>query len=386
MEENKVLGQEKIEEGTNQENEKKGLSTVIYSLVIILIFAAFGGAIYYNKVVNVKKKQDKVFLKNDYGAKSVEDFEKNYFELGQYKGLSFEITQEMFDEYVEGDTVSYETVERAAKDTDQVEFNLIGYVDGKKESDLVLKEQEITVGEKTDGPFAPIANIVKGKAEGDVIENVEGIDPVEISEEGKDYSGKKVTFNVKVVSVSEKVVEEITDEWVEDGFLEEYGIKTTKEYYEFVKAQLKDEAISDLWQQVIDGCVIKKYPEDSYARIIEEVDADYNYAASEWGMELSDYLEVMQMTEADMEEEYENELASEMASWYIGFKENLLDVSDAEIEEWWVNSYEEYGYESVEEMKENYTEDEIKRAIILEKVADFVFENAKIKESYTIPQ
>ncbi len=366
--------------------KKKNLSTLIYSLVVVLIFAAFGGVVYYNKVVHVKKQQDKKFAKNEYGAKNEEDFTKNYLEVAKYKGLKCEITQEMLDEYIEGDTVSYENVERAAKDTDQVEFNLTGYVDGKKEADITLKEQEITVGEETDGPFQPISDLVKGKSEGDVIENVEGIDSAEISEEGKDYSGKKVTFNVKVVSVSEKKVEKITDDWVKEEFSEDYGWTTTKDYYDYVKEELKNEAISDLWKQVVDGSVLKKYPEDAYARIIEEVDADYNYAASEWGMELNDYLEVMQMTEKDMEKEYESELISEMASWYIAFKEDLLNISESEMNEWWEKSYEDYGYESVEEMKENYEESEIKRAIILEKAANFVYDHATVKQSYKIPE
>ncbi len=52
----------------------------------------------------------------------------------------------------------------------------------------------------------------------------------------------------------------------------------------------------------------------------------------------------------------------------------------------WENSYEEYGYESVDEMKENYEEDEIKRAIILERAADFVYKNAVVKISYKEPK
>ncbi len=386
MEEKKLVEEEIIETVEKQEGEKNNRSTIIYTLVIVLIFAAFGGAVFYNKVIHKNKEKNKVFQKNDYGAKSEEDFEENFIELAKYKGLKVELTQQMFDEYVESDTVSYEPAEREAKDGDQVEFNLTGYIDGEKVADLTMKEQEVTVGEDTDGPFKSISDAVKGKKDGDVVENVEGINPAEISEDGTDYSGKKVTFNVKVVTVSQKVVEKITDKWVKEEFEEEYGWTTTKDYYDYIKEEVKNEGISNVWQQVVDGSVLKKFPDDAYARIIEEVDADYNYAASEWGMELDEYLELMQMTQDDLEKEYENELTSEMAAWLIAYKEDLLNVSDADVNQWWENSYEEYGYESVDEMKENYEEDEIKRAIILERAADFVYKNAVVKISYKEPK
>ncbi|MCR5704612.1 MAG: hypothetical protein K6G85_08315 [Eubacterium sp.] len=382
MEENVNLEQEEMKE---VEGQKKSLmGTLIYPVSIALILALFAGFIYYNKVVRVKEEKNKKFVQNDYGAKDLEDFENNFVTLGKYKGLTCEITQEMYDEYVEGDTVSYEQVKRAAKDSDQVSFNVIGFVDGKKEKDLKLEEQEVIVGEDTDGPFKVISDGVKGKKKGDVLENVKGINPKDISDSGKDYAGKKVTFNVEIGDVSERVEEKITDEWVEDNYFEEMGIKTTEEYYDYVKEELKNECIADLWQQVVDGSSIKKYPDDAYARIIEEVDADYNYAASEWGMELDDYKELMQMTDEDMEKEYENELASEMISYLIAYKENLQDIPKQKYEQWWEDNYEEYGYEKPEDMKEEYTQKDVERAIILERAANFVYENATIKESYKI--
>ena len=382
MEENVNLEQEEMKEAEGQ--KKSLMGNLIYPVSIAVILALFAGFIYYNKVVRVKEEKNKKFVQNDYGAKDLEDFENNFVTLGKYKGLTCTITQKMYDEYVEGDTVSYEQVKRAAKDSDQVSFNVIGFVDGKKEKDLKLEDQEVIVGEDTDGPFKVISDGVKGKKKGDVLENVKGINPKDISDSGKDYAGKKVTFNVEIGDVSERVEEKITDEWVKDNYFEEMGIKTTEEYYDYVKEELKNECIADLWQQVVDGSSIKKYPDDAYARIIEEVDADYNYAASEWGMELDDYKELMQMTDEDMEKEYENELASEMISYLIAYKENLQDIPKQKYEQWWEDNYEEYGYEKPEDMKEEYTEKDVERAIILERAANFVYENAKIKENYKI--
>ena len=211
-----------------------------------------------------------------------------------------------------------------------------------------------------------------------------GMDPKEISNDGKDYSGKKVTFNIKIRQVSERDEEKITDKWVEDNYFEENGMKTAEEYYDYVKEELKNECISDLWQQVVDGSTILKYPDDAYARIIEEVDADYNYAASEWGMELDDYKELTQMSDEDMEKEYENELASEMISYLVAYKENIQEISNEDYANWWENNFEEYGYESAEDMKADYSQKDVERALILERAANFVYEHATIKENYTI--
>ena len=36
-------------------------------------------------------------------------------------------------------------------------------------------------------------------------------------------------------------------------------------------------------------------------------------------------------------------------------------------------------------MKENYTEDEMKEAVLLDKAQNYVYDNSNIKESYQVP-
>lgn len=334
---------------------------------------------------DLSSSEEKELLKNmDYGASDIDDFMNNYLTLGKYTGLSYEITQEMWDETIADETQSYEIVKRAAKDTDQVTFNIIGYINGKKVKDLVLKDQEVIIGQKSDGVFKTVPDLVKGKSAGDLIKNVKDIDANEISDGGIDYSGKKVTFDIKVVSVAKLEVEKITDRWVKENYYDDYEWKTTKDFYSGMKDLLRDEVIADLWQQIIDGTTIKKYPDDAYLRIKDEVDMDNNYSADEWGMKLDEYYDTFAITQEDLEKQYEDELASEMISWAIAIKEGMTDITDDEMEENWNSMYEELGYSSVEEMKADRDEREIIRAIILDRASQFVYDNAKITESYKI--
>lgn len=385
-ENNNMTEQQENAAETKQEeaSQKKGINiwSVIFPVAVILILGAFFGVVLINKNINDQKEDQKKISITGYDVKSVDDLCNNYIQIGKYKGLQYEVTQEMFDELLAEDTQYYETVERKSRDTDSVSFNITGYVDGKKDKNITLKDQEVIVGEDTDGSFKVVSDLVKGKKAGDEIKDVQGIDPNEISDDGTDYTGKNVTFTIKVVSVSKLVVDQVTDQWVKENF-EEEGFTTVKDYYEYIEDSLEQEVMSDLWEKVVSGSVCKKYPEDAYSRIIEEVDQDYAYEADQWGMETDEYYKVMQYTEEDIEKEYENEMTSEMAAWVIAFQEDFYEVSDEEIEDWWLSNYEEYGYDSVEDMKQDYKEEEIVRAIVLQKAAEFVYDNAKITKSYT---
>ena len=386
-EENKnEMEQQKDAVETMQEDvtEKKKLSigSILFPVAVILILGVFFCVVWMNKSATQKKEDQKKVSVTGYGVQSVEDLCENYIQIGKYKGLNYEITQAMFDDVVAEDTQYYETVKRKSRDTDSVSFNITGYVDGKKDKNISLTDQEVIIGQDTDGTFKAVSALVKGRSAGDIIQDAQGIDPNEMSSDGTDYTGKNVSFNIKVTAVSKLVVDQVTDEWVKENF-EEEGYTTTKDYYEYVEDTLEQDAMASLWEQVIDGSVVKKYPEDAYSRIIDEVDADYAYEADQWGMKLDEYYDLIQYTDEDLEKEYENEMASEMAAWVIAFQENLYEVSDDEVEDWWLSNYEEYGYDSVDAMKQDYKKDEIVRAIVLENASGFVYDNAKITKSYT---
>lgn len=183
----------------------------------------------------------------------------------------------------------------------------------------------------------------------------------------------------------ELVEEEITDDWVKENYFEDYGFENTEDFYNWCEEYILEDVYVELWQKVIDNVKMTGYPQELYDDIVLEFTQNANYYADEWGMTADEYLyDFCGYTDESLEEEYLNQLKSELVMWAIVKKENI-EVEDAEIEEKYEELYLELGYETVDDMKEEYTDSEIKEAVLLDKVQEYVYNNSNIKKSYEIP-
>ena len=354
-------------------NSKSILGKIIVPLIIVIILGVFAGTIYYAKAIKPKKD-----INNEAGFNSEE-----YITLGKYTGLDYEITQQDFDECVKEETNTYDEVKRAAQNTDQIDFDYTGYVDGKKDDNISQKDAEIIIGAE-DEAFKAFSEAIVGHKSGEKV-TVEMDDATKLSADGSDYSGKKVKFTIKIKAVSELVVDEVTDEWVKDNYSEDEGINTKEEFYEWCKAYLEDNARTELWQKVLDNSKMNGYPQDLYDDVVTEFTQDANYYADMFGTTTEEYLkDFCGYTDATLEEEYLNEVKSELVMWEIIKKEGFT-CSDTEIEEKYEEMYEECGYDTVEEMKKDYTKSEIKEAVYLDKAQDHVYSHSNVKESFKMP-
>lgn len=362
-----------IQEG-KAPKKKISVGAIVYPLIIIIILAAFGGTVYYAKVI--KPKAD---IEKEIGYKS-----EDYIELGKYTGFDYEITQEDFDAWTGDMTIQYESVERAAQDKDQVEFDYIGYVDGKKDKNISETEQEIVLGDKYDDIYDDFAEAMKGHKEGEKI-TITVNDATELAEDESDYSNKNVTIELKIRSVLEPSEVKVSDKWVKEEFYEDYGLETTEDFYEWCKESLKEEAMVELWQKVLDGSKMNGYPQDVYDQVVLEFTQNANYYAEQWGMSTEEYMEFNGYTDEMLEEEYLVEVKSELVLWAI-VKERGFDTTDEEIEGKYEELYLDVGYETVEEMKEDYTVKEIRNAVLLDKVQEYIYNNSNVVESFKIPQ
>lgn len=355
----------------------KVLKKIWVPLVIVVILAAFAGVVYYQKVVVTKKEFNK---KIGITSGELDD----YITLGEYKGLTCEVTQEEIDESINEETEYYEEVSREARDGDNISVTYKGYIDGKKDANISQSECELYIGQEED-LYAEFANALIGHKAGDTVK-VESNDATYVAEDASDYSGKQVEFTVKLVAVSEKRADEVTEEWVEENYGEDYGISTVKEFYEWNESYVLDSKKTELWQKAVDNATMNGYPQEIYDKVKEEYDADAAYYADMYGMTVDEYLyDFNQYTEESLEEEYLNEVKSELLMWKLVQKEKI-SVSEGEIEEKYEELYSDCGYDSVEDMKADYDEEEIEEAVYLDKAMDIVYDNAKITKSYTLPE
>lgn len=372
-------------ENNNQENlqenkieEKKfDFTKLIVPAIIAVIIIVFAIVVYWAKSVKPKADIDK-----ELGFKT-----EDYISVGDVTGLDYEVTQEQWDECVSEDTNYHYEVERAAKDTDQVDFDYTAYIDGKKVKDLSMEEQPITIGSKDNsGIYKLFSDEIKNHKKGDkiIINLKDGREANILSSNETDYSGKKIKYELKVVNVNELVVNQITDKWVKEEYLEERGVSNVEEFYEWEKEYIKEEIVKPaLWNKAIEKVNLKAIPAEFQQQVIDTMDADTEAEAEFAGVSVEEYKKTNGLTDEKIQENYNIELKSELLLWQL-VKDLKLTATKDEIEEEYENSYAEANLDSAEEMKEQYTEKEVKELVLLNKAQDYVFKNAKVKYSYKI--
>lgn len=372
---NKAVENDSISNGDSGNKSRFSIETLIVPVIIAIIILAGIAFIFYSKKILPGKNIDK---QNGY---KVED----YISVDKYTGFEYEITQDKFNECVYEETDSNEEVERAAKDGDIIDFNYTAYIDGKKQDDISQENAELTVGSEEIEVFKLFSDAIKGKKENAKTEiKVDGEKVNEISDSEANYTGKMVTFKIKINSVSVHVRDEITDDWVKEYYFEDMGLETKEDFFEWCKEYLDDEAKVDVWQKALEGVVMSSYPQELYEDIVVEFTQNANYYADEFGLTTEEYLkDFCGYTDESLEEEYLNEVKSELLMWYI-VKKQGFEATAEEIETKYEEMAEEMGYSTVDEMKSEYTKEDITEVILLDEVQDYVYKNSKISYTYDI--
>ena len=376
MEENNINNvNDSIEDNAKTDKKKISPAKLIVPIIIVVILAVFAGVVYWAKVI--KPKSD---INKEVGYNTEE-----YIKLGQVKGIEDEISQEEWDENLADETNEYDVVDRAAKETDQVDVDIVAYIDNKKVDDLSMKEASFYIGKNDDAADKKVYDKLIGTKAGQKLSlEVSGDEAKELAGSVEDYSGKKVKLEIKVRDISELVVNKVTDKWVKENLEDLYGVTTAKELYEWEKQYIIESNLKErLWKKVVDNATMSGYPADLYNDIVAELDGHIEAEAKDEGISVKEYKKQYQYTDEKLDEEYTYNVKSELVMWQL-VKDLGFEASDDEIEEMYENEYEEVNLDSVEEMKKLYTKDEMKEAVLLDKAQQYVFDNAKISYNYKI--
>ena len=376
MEENNINNvNDSIEDNAKTDKKKISPAKLIVPIIIVVILAVFASVVYWAKVI--KPKSD---INKEVGYNTEE-----YIKLGQVKGIEDEISQEEWDENLADETNEYDVVDRAAKETDQVDVDIVAYIDNKKVDDLSMKEASFYIGKNDDAADKKVYDKLIGTKAGQKLSlEVSGDEAKELAGSVEDYSGKKVKLEIKVRDVSELVVNKVTDKWVKENLEDLYGVTTAKELYEWEKQYIIESNLKErLWKKVVDNATMSGYPADLYNDIVAELDGHIEAEAKDEGISVKEYKKQYQYTDEKLDEEYTYNVKSELVMWQL-VKDLGFEASDDEIEEMYENEYEEVNLDSVEEMKKLYTKDEMKEAVLLDKAQQYVFDNAKISYNYKI--
>lgn len=239
---------------------------------------------------------------------------KPEFELGQYKGLTFEKEQvTVSDEEVtaEMDRVRESRARMVEKDTpaengDTVIIDYSGSIDGVKFDGGTAEKQSLELGS---GTFIPgFEDQVLGMKKEEQ-KDIEVTFPEDYG--SKDLAGKKAVFAITVHEVQKKELPELDDEFVKDIDDE---LNTVDEWKEKIKAQILDTKAKNA-EVKLENAIVEKVAENTEieipdAMIEEELDyriQDFENNLKQYGLKMNDYLKYTNSSVEKMKEEQRDE-------------------------------------------------------------------------------
>lgn len=363
----------------------KRFKGLIYPITILIIAALLVGAIVYSRHKHPKSKE-KFDNKNGY---NVDD----YIELGKYKGLEgtqekVYITDEDVDSEIENELSEEVEVTEALKKGDFVNLNLTVKIDGQEVAELGESDYDFCIGDED--YCSELDSSLLGKKKGDAytFKVADAANITSSNYEGDEYNGKEAEVYATINSAYNYIEHELTDEYVKEKF----DANSVDEYKKSVKEKLEKDSEKDnayamkeeLFNKVVEDSKMKSYPEDLYDEVSEDAYSSLQEEASQWDMELEDFLKQFYDMKEDqklddfLKKYYEEQIKNELVLKAICKAENL-EVTD-DVYKKYIDEYvADYEYDSVESFEKDYTKDEIKESMVYDLVYDFLAENATVK-------
>lgn len=307
----------------------------------------------------------------------------DYVTPGEYKGIEVSASQDVLsDEYVEL-SIDYLRAQQAVvvempektvvEDGDLVNIDYTGYRDGTAFDNGAAKGHNLRIGS---GSFIPgFEEGLIGAAVGETV-SLDLTFPEDYSR-SEEMAGAAVTFEVKVNYIGETQLPELTDEFVQGLGIENCTtVDQLREYaYDVALDSYENSIKSQISQKVMAGSVFQNPPEEMVERYYNMLLEEMTRTAASYGMDLNTFM--MQARNMD-EEAYTQgfrEDATKLANQYILFQAIAdaegISLTKEEIEQ----AIEEEGYQVDDESR-----NDVEEAVMLDKVMDFLYENAVIVE------
>ena len=333
-------------------------------------------------IVNMKKGEDLVFTATVQTKPEVT--------LGKYKGVEIKkVEYPVTDEDVEHELSHMQehnartiTVEdRPVKEKDIAVIDFEGFVDGKPFEGGKAEKHELEIGSNTFIPgFEDQVIGMKVDEEKDI--------KVKFPEDyfSKDLAGKDATFKVKLHEIREKKLPKLDDEFAKD--VSEFD--TLAELKASIKEKKQSENENRAKHETEDlaiEAVSKETKIDIPSGMIEnEVDAmirDMEQQLAYQGIKLEQYLQIMNKTRKDIEDNYKEQAEKNVKSRLILeeiIKAEKLEASKEEVDAKIKEMATSYGKKEEELSKNEALKEYIANNIKTEKAIELIVKNAKIKK------
>ncbi len=354
---------------------KKRITLALVAVMVLSLVAGCG-------------KKDSKFTPYDYS---------DYVTLGEYTNLdievdSAEVTEKQMEEFrqsvIDAMTTQEHVTDRVVGEKDKIHLQFTGYLDGEafEGGSTGEKGTDYTIGGGyIDDLNKQLIGLECGKEY--------SLNCTFPKDYGKDeLNGKDVVFVVTVDYIfGDDIVPEYTDELVKE--YSEKKFTTIEDFEKDARETLAEQNLSEQDQKwkaalistIIENAEIKELPADR----LEEIYSDYydyyknmyTTYASYFGMTYESLLAADGLTDAKLQEECrkiaESQLQSIVVMTVIGKAENMA-LSDEEYESEANAFVEAESLSSLADIEENYGKAYVYETLLLERVADFLYENNKM--------
>lgn len=362
---------------------KRKLCMILLSLCIACSAAGCGGK------DSSSKKSESQASSPAFEGRLVSASEKELgkiVELGEYKGLAVDKTiEDVTDDQVEDQlrnilstsTVEVEDPEAAAGDGDVVNINYTGTKDGVAFDGGTAEDYDLTLGsgQFIEGFEDGLIGAKKGETRELNLTFPEGYT-------NPDLSGQDVVFTVTVNAI--KRAPELSDEWVKDNSeydnIEDYkqGIREDLETSSQFSAD--SAAKNEAWNQVLTNSDVKEYPDEDLDAAVKEYNDSINSYAEQMGQSVDEFLEAQNITQDQLDEESQQyaqyKLKQNLIVQAIMDKEGFT-LDDEGCQKAATQMEKDYGM-TLDDMIEQYGESTVKETVALNRIMDYIIENAEV--------
>jgi len=319
-----------------------------------------------------------------------------YVTLGDYKGLEVvstvqSIGDEEVDSYIEYmlSSTSGELEEVTDRDViengDVANIDYVGKKDGVAFDGGTAEGYDLGIGS---GSFIPgFEEGLVGVKKGETVD-IELTFPENYR--APDLAGAEVVFTVTVNGIYKEIKPEFNDAFVAELAIE--NVSTTEEYRSYLKNMMEENekqyALQDVQTQLLamvtENATVSGTPQELVDRFYQVNINNMTYNAMMYGMDLQTFVSSYygldeESFEAETVAAAEESAKQALVCLKIASEENIV-VTEEEINAAVEESYAEYGYPSAEEFKATIDMDEYKDSLLLNKIVDFLVENATITE------
>lgn len=323
-----------------------------------------------------------------------------YVTIGDYAGIEVavdvynfsdeDVEQEMqteFESYVEYmDAYDYSATEKDAVESgDIVNLNYCGKKDGEAFEGGTAEGAHLEIGSNS---FIPgFEDGLIGHAVGEEFDL-----PLTFPEgyQNEELAGKDVIFEIKINSIDEKKMPEMTDDLIAGMGME---FQTVDAYREGMKEYLqsacddqnKSGKESAVWNAVYELCEVKDAPQalvdDAKNRIVANTESYAEY----YQMEVEDFI---QQNLGITKEEYDQQVeeaaqstAKEKLAVAALAKQAGIELTDEDVLAHAQSEYESFGYESVEAMYADVGSGPYYDYVLTQKVNEYLADTVKVTEN-----